>query len=351
MNRKLVFGVVVGFLILASIFFLVPFSLYGAYESFPVEFDELSTSPECKGESYEFETVVDTYHVDGSMAYVEMSHTPVKTFCGLSDDFWYGDGKLYFGMSSFSSSHTYNSISHPKPFIRAHFCKGFGSPNMELPNPSCFYSTSISDSEEEYYPITPTSVGANDYLFIVYQMSQSTTKYFTQSWKVGANSIVTGYYHVPYGQSRLYVTNPNLDEDFTVRYVIPMDSIPETLHYREYSCPNPVGYYLVTDTFRPGDTVSLDSFSYVPNYFCERHPAIVVDEETASSFNDYSIYNTLLSGEDYIVPAGQSVTLFYVTTNRDAAPQPHAGLKLWDYVSNIWSAFVSWLLELFGLGG
>jgi len=98
----------------------------------------------------------------------------------------------------------------------------------------------------------------------------------------------------------------------TITYTVPRSTIPNTLHYREYSCPLESGRYLTAQTFTEHDNINANSFAYEPNYFCSRHGIIKTELATQRSVETTEEYRQIVAGQTVTVPAGDTWTFFYV---------------------------------------
>jgi hypothetical protein len=113
-----------------------------------------------------------------------------------------------------------------------------------------------------------------------------------------------------------------------ITYAIPQSQIPESAHVREFSCPlisedfegADTGRMMATETFAAGTDINLYSFRYPVNFFCNRHPVIVTSGVDGASFNDFSVYQKIVNGEDFVVPATQTYTFFYVIYSNQQLP-------------------------------
>jgi len=98
----------------------------------------------------------------------------------------------------------------------------------------------------------------------------------------------------------------------TITFTVPKQTVPETLHYREYSCPLESGHYLTAQTFVEHDQIHAGSFAYEPNYFCSRHGIIQTQLATQRSIETTEEYKQIIAGQTLTVPAGDTWTFFYV---------------------------------------
>ncbi len=131
------------------------------------------------------------------------------------------------------------------------------------------------------------------------------------------------------------VKSQDFTESYEVQYTVPREEIPTYIHYREYSCPIGGDYHIVSDTFYPGETITIDDLNWNPAYFCKRHPAIIVDKGTSSTENDVFIYKNLLNGIDKIVPDNQEITLFYVSDSPESKEIQQARITIGELNSTL----------------
>lgn len=91
--------------------------------------------------------------------------------------------------------------------------------------------------------------------------------------------------------------------------------IDEDLHLRGDTCFLPENYTIVTETFSSG---SYDRGDVSPeaSYFCTRHPAIVTNDGVQTD-RVTSPYQSLVDGQSFSVPEGQTYTMFWVVNSNE----------------------------------
>jgi hypothetical protein len=77
---------------------------------------------------------------------------------------------------------------------------------------------------------------------------------------------------------------------------------------------------LAGTTFTAGTTITKLSTPYPVKFFCKAHPAIFTIDAEKKSVTSTTIYDTLVNGGSFTVPAGQTLTIFYAIENNYALP-------------------------------
>ena len=113
-------------------------------------------------------------------------------------------------------------------------------------------------------------------------------------------------------KTRVFMKQEIKPFEMTLSYTVPRSTIPNELHYREYSCPLESGRYLTAQTFIEHENISANTFAYEPNYFCSRHGIIQTQLATQRSIETTEEYKQIVSGQTVTVPAGDTWTFFYV---------------------------------------
>ena len=112
-----------------------------------------------------------------------------------------------------------------------------------------------------------------------------------------------GTYHVTFE-----IINPN----FYVQEAYYRTLIPAYPHYRQVDCPIFKNYTVVTEEFAAGKDITMASFRYPVNYFCESLPVLVLDTSHNLIATSPDYLQDLLAGKTVTVPAGDVYRIEYV---------------------------------------
>lgn len=88
----------------------------------------------------------------------------------------------------------------------------------------------------------------------------------------------------------------------------------------ENKCTYETNQLLAGETFNSGSTITKLSTRYPVAGFCLAHPAIVTDANLKQSVSSTNVYEDLQNGKSITVPAGQTITLFYIVNNNKNLP-------------------------------
>lgn len=86
------------------------------------------------------------------------------------------------------------------------------------------------------------------------------------------------------------------------------------------TCPFEQNDLLAAETFDSGSSITKFSLRYPVKAFCNAHPAIITDDNSLTSTTSTNIYQNLEDGKTFVVPQGQTMTLFYIIENNANLP-------------------------------
>ena len=109
-----------------------------------------------------------------------------------------------------------------------------------------------------------------------------------------------------------HVTFEIVNDNFYTQEAYYRSLIPTTPHYRQVDCPVFNNYTVATEEFAAGRQITLNSFRYPVNYFCEKMPVLILDTNKNLVDTSNTIPQDLLSGKTVTVPAGSIYRIDYV---------------------------------------
>jgi len=327
----------------------MPLSIIGSYDAYDTEFDPYSTSDICQGLDSEYEIVTETFARNSTLKL--SADSKVRMFCGIGSEIYYDDYSNTVNIGKLDSITDYIEIDIGYRNYTLEPLNNGGNANFL----DVFNENGQVIETEKF--IGPQITGCNQSVtrYLEHPLIIKNGQEFSVSWASG--KYYSPKYHVPFDYESIEITSiqqitgkpypgetnacapaipdklyfnkeswPN--NQITLTYAVPKESIPTNIHYREESCPLPEGYVLATETFKSGSTFSAETLRYPPSYFCKRHPVLVTTTSDSSTQNcpgpscklGFDPYDRLVDGGSLTVGADETMTVFYVISANEDLP-------------------------------